>query len=132
NVAANAGFAAANIDHVWIGFGDGDRAYGADLCFVRDILPSQSAVGGLPHTAGHGAEIIGVQLTDNSRDSQRASAAKWPDQAPVEPLECGIIFRSLCAVSLRLRAVFFLLSLRRGFFRFRFRFRSLVCEGERR
>ena len=59
DVAAQFGFAHADVDHVGIGFGD---RHGADRralqLTVGDRAPGQAAIGGLPQTAAGGAEVV--------------------------------------------------------------------------
>ena len=86
DVAADAGFAGADVDDVRIGFGDGDGADGGRgvFCFVEDGLPVEAAVSGLPDSAGYCAEVVGVVLADDAGYGYYAASAEGADQAVLE------------------------------------------------
>src|SRR5258708_19587796 len=48
DVAADAGFAAADINHIGIGFGDGDGADGRGGLLFEEGIPGVARVGGFP------------------------------------------------------------------------------------
>ena len=84
DVAANAGFAAASINHVGIGIGDGDAAdRGGGGLLIEERIPGIAAVGGFPDAAGDRAEIVGVRLAGHTRNGQGAAAAERADEAPL-------------------------------------------------
>ena len=87
DVVANAGFAGAYVDDVWVRLSYGDGYNGRELFLVRHRSPVQAAVGRLPHSTAHSAEIVGVGLTHDAGDREHAPAAKWSDEAPGKTLE---------------------------------------------
>src|SRR5215467_5202939 len=61
DVAANGRLAHANVDHIGVGWRDGDPANGgAREGAVGDVLPEKTSVRGLPDAAAGGAEVEGV------------------------------------------------------------------------
>ena len=85
DVAADAGLAHADVDHVGVGRRDGERADGGGLEeAVGDVLPVRAAVGGLPHAARAGAEVEGRGLGRMAGDGDHTAAAVRPDAAPLE------------------------------------------------
>src|SRR5438445_13819149 len=86
-VAANAGFAGADVDHVVIRVRDRDAADGRGALLVEDRLPHTSAVGRLPHTAGYRAEVIDIGLAGDAGHCQHASAAEGANGAPAHSAE---------------------------------------------
>ena len=83
DVAADAGFAGAGVNHVGIRVGNGDGADGGDALLVEEWIPGDAAVGCFPDAAAHRAEIIGVRLAGNARDSDGAAAAEGSNEAPL-------------------------------------------------
>ena len=82
DVAANAGFACADINDVGIGFRDRDAADGGGGLLVEKRIPGNATVSGLPNAAGYGAKIVGVGLARDSGDGEDATAAERADEAP--------------------------------------------------
>ena len=82
DVAAQAGLAAADVDHVGIRRRDGDRADRRDVLLVEHRRPGRAAVAGLPHAAGGGAEVEGERIADHAGDRERAAAAVRADRSP--------------------------------------------------
>src|SRR5712664_4946155 len=93
DVAADARFPGANINNVGIGFGNRERADGrrSVLLFVKERLPVEAAIGGLPDAACNAAKIISVVLADDAGNGENASTAKWPDEAIGEPLPRALV-----------------------------------------
>ena len=78
NVAADTGFAGADIDHVRIRWRHGnrtDRGRGVGE-FIPERLPIHPAVGGLPHASGDCSEVVGVVLAGHASDGNYAAAAE--------------------------------------------------------
>src|SRR5258708_33748724 len=82
DVAANAGFAGADINDVRIGFRDRDAADGGSGLLLEKRIPGNAAVGGFPNTAGNPAKIVSVRLTRHAGDGKRAASAKRAHKAP--------------------------------------------------
>ncbi len=90
-VAANTGGPGADVDHVPVGRGHGDRADGPAEEPVRDVGPVLPAVGGLPHTTAGGAHQERVRAAGNARDRRRAAAPVRADHPVFErPEQAGI------------------------------------------
>ena len=70
DVAADAGFASAHVDHVGIGSGDGDASDGGDPFLVEDRLPGRARVGGLPDAARNSAEVIHGGIARHAGDRE--------------------------------------------------------------
>ena len=85
DVAADAGFAHADVDDVRIRFGHGDRAdrRTGDQA-VGDRRPLRAAVGRLPESAAGGAEVRLPRPSLHARDRDRSAAAIGADAAPFE------------------------------------------------
>jgi len=66
DVAANAGFACADINYIGIGVGDRDAADGGSGLLIEEGIPGNTAVSGFPNAAGHGAKIVRVRLAGNT------------------------------------------------------------------
>ena len=66
DVAANAGFACADINDVGIGFRDRDAADGGGGLLVEKRIPGNAAVRGFPNAAGNRAKIVSVRLAWNT------------------------------------------------------------------
>ena len=96
DVAADAGFAGADVDHAWIRGRDRDGAHRPERLLVGHRLPGGAAVGGLPHAAGDRAEIVGVGLAGNAGDRQHAPAAEGADEPPLHA-----VVKSLAELRLR-------------------------------
>ena len=82
DIAADAGFAGADINHVGIVGRDGDCADGADVSGVRQWRPVLAGVRCLPNAAGHRTEIINVGIARHTGDGEHASAALRANQSP--------------------------------------------------
>src|SRR5215467_9151057 len=67
-IGAEIGFTGAGINNVGIGLGHGQSADGSDRQAVRDRLPGNAAVHGLPHAAGNAAEKIYIGLAFQAAD----------------------------------------------------------------
>src|SRR5882672_7502530 len=66
DVAANAGLARADVNHVGIGVGDRDATDGGSGLLIEERVPGNTAVCGFPNAAGDGAKIIRVRLAWNT------------------------------------------------------------------
>jgi len=88
-VGALQAFAAADIDNVGIGTGDGESADRAGRLSVEDRSPGAPVVGALPHAAVVDADIEDVRLTRHTGRPDGTAAAKRPNQAPVQAGEEG-------------------------------------------
>src|ERR1039458_9402980 len=65
DIAAQAGLARTDIDHVWIRFRHGNRADRRDHALVGNRLPAYAAIGGAPHASGNAAEVVGEGTARN-------------------------------------------------------------------
>ena len=83
DVAADAGFAGANVDDVGVRRSDGDRADGHDGGLVRERRPRRAAVHGLPDAASDGAEVIRIRIACDAGHGKRAAAAEGSNLAPL-------------------------------------------------
>ena len=83
NIAANAGFAGANVNDVGIGIRNRDGADGRDRLLIEQWIPSDTAVGGFPDASADGSEIIGVWLARHARHRQHAATTKRTDKPPL-------------------------------------------------
>ncbi len=87
-VASDVRLPHADVDHVRIRLGHGDRADRARLeVLVGHDLPVGAAVGRLPDPAAGGAEVEDVGLVAYADDRDRAAAAVWTDRAEAQALE---------------------------------------------
>ena len=75
-------FAAADVDDVRIGRGDGEGADGAGRLVVEDRLPGAAGVGGLPDAAVVDADVEDVRLAGNAGRADGAAAAERADHPP--------------------------------------------------
>src|ERR1700720_181384 len=66
DVAANAGFAGADINYIGIGVGDRDAADGGSGLLIEEGIPRNAAVHGFPNAAGGSAKIVSVRLARDS------------------------------------------------------------------
>src|SRR5581483_8141692 len=87
DVAANAGFAGADVDDVGIGRRHGNAADGRDRLLIEERNPGDAGVGGFPDAAGDRAEIIRVGIAGNAGDREDATATEWSDETPFHFLE---------------------------------------------
>ena len=87
DVAANAGFTRARIDHVVVGRGHGNRANRGDRLLIENRLPAHARVRALPHSAGSAAEIKDIGLARHARHRQHASSAERSNLPPAHPSE---------------------------------------------
>ena len=87
DVAADAGFAGADINGIAIGIGYGEAADRTTTLFIEHWDPALGAVGGLPDSAAGGAEIVGGGIAGDSGCGERASAAEGADQAVLHAFE---------------------------------------------
>ncbi len=85
-VGAEIGFAGADIDDIRIRWRHGDRANRRDWLAVKNRLPGNTAVNGLPHPTAHAAEVINVWLAFNPAHGNGASATVRADHAPAQPV----------------------------------------------
>ena len=83
-IAADAGFAGAGIDHVGIGRRDGKAADGRSFLLIEDGLPGGGAIGRFPNAAAGGAEVVSVGIAGDARRRQGAAAAKGADGAVLQ------------------------------------------------
>ena len=89
HVTARTRLARAHIEDVGIGGRHGQRADGGDRRVIRQHGPGCAAVGGLPDSARHGAEIIDIRLAGYARHREHAAAAIRTDAAPVQGPRSG-------------------------------------------
>ena len=82
DVAANAGFAGADINYIGIGVRDGDAADRGGGLLIEERVPGNTAVGGFPNATGDGAKIVRVRLARDSRYGKGPATTEWADQAP--------------------------------------------------
>src|SRR5437899_1586925 len=82
DVAANAGFAAADVNHIGIGIGDSDGTDGRGSLLLKKGIPGVASIRGLPDAACDSAKIESVRLARHTGDGQRASATEGADEAP--------------------------------------------------
>src|SRR5258706_2996256 len=94
DVAADASLARTHINDVRIGFGNGERPDGRRgvLLLVKNRLPIEAAVRGLPNATRNAAEIIGVVLAGDPGYGEDATTTEWPDEAVGERLPWAFIF----------------------------------------
>src|SRR5882724_8644725 len=88
DVAADAGFTAADVNHIGIGFGDGDGADGRGGLLLEEGIPGVARVGGFPNASGDGAKIESVGLAGHAGYGNGASAAEGADEAPLYAVVC--------------------------------------------
>jgi hypothetical protein len=74
----------ANIDHIRVRRGYGNRADGAGRLVVKDRLPRATVIVGLPHSAIAHADVKDVRLGGHAGDAACASATVRADRSPVE------------------------------------------------
>ena len=84
DIRTHVGLAAADVDDIGVGGGNGEGADRTDRLFVEDRIPGASGVDRLPDTAVHGAEVEVVRLARHAADGEHATAAKRADQTPVQ------------------------------------------------
>src|SRR5262249_3298320 len=91
DIAAQLGFAHAEVEDVGVGFGDGDGAdAGAVDLAIGDGAPGEPAVGGLPESAADRAEVV-FERGGGGGGRDRSAAAIGADAAPGEIGEnCGV------------------------------------------
>jgi len=88
DVAAQFGFAHAQVDHVGVRFGDGHRAHRRALKLpVGHRFPRRASVRGLPQTTAHRAEIVFVGTRCAAGGGDRPSSAQRANAAPLECAE---------------------------------------------
>src|SRR5258706_16007168 len=94
DVAADASFPCTHINDVRIRFGNGERAdrRRGVLLLVKNRLPIEAAVRGLPNATRNAAEIIGVVLADAAGYGEDTSSPKRPGGGGGERLPRAIIF----------------------------------------
>ena len=81
-IGALEAFAAAGVDDVGIGGGDGERADGSGGLVVEDGVPGTAVVGGLPDAAIADADVEDVGLGGDALGGFGASGAQGSDGAP--------------------------------------------------
>src|SRR5579862_6810644 len=94
DVATDASFTGADVNHVGIRFRNCD---GADrgrciFLFVEDRLPVEASVRGFPNSSGGCAEVIDVVLSYDSGDGDDAAAAKWTNQPILQIFPWAFVF----------------------------------------
>ena len=77
-------FAAADVDHIWIGGRYRDGADGTGWLVIEDGIPRPAVVVALPNAAVHRTEIENIWLADNASCGSRSPSAKWPNHAPMQ------------------------------------------------
>ena len=77
-------FAAADVDDVWIGRRDGNRADRAGRLIVEGRQPCAAEIGGLPDAAVHRADVEDIRRARDAGDGLGPPAAKWSDRAPAQ------------------------------------------------
>jgi hypothetical protein len=82
NIPADAGFSGACVNHIGIRLGNRDGADGGGGLLVKQRIPGDAAVHGLPNSAGDRAHVIRIGLAGHAGDREDSSSAKWADQAP--------------------------------------------------
>ncbi len=87
DVAAQASFAAAHVEHVGIGRRHGDAADGGGRLLIEERRPVRAAVDALPHAARRGAEIVSLRIAGDARGGQHAASAERTDQAVLHALQ---------------------------------------------
>src|SRR5205807_9234897 len=88
-------FAAADVDHVWIGGRHGDGADRAGGLVVEEGEPDTPGVGALPHAAVVDADVEDVRLRRNAHRGHGSAAAERADVAPAACIaEIGIDLRA--------------------------------------
>jgi len=94
HVAADAGFAGADVEHVGIGRRHGNRADGGSVQIaVGDVAPGDTAIDGLPDAAGTGAVVEGQRLGRVAGHRHHAPGPVRPDQPPAHEAGKGIVQR---------------------------------------
>ena len=89
-IFAELGLTGADVDHVRVRWGDGNRADGRNVGLaVGEVGPGLSAVGGAPDAAVHCAEVGGELLDGIAGNGDDASAAEGSDVAPLERLQAA-------------------------------------------
>ena len=93
-VANDPRLAGADPDDVGIGIGDGNGADRRDGLIVEDRHERLAAVGGLPHAAGRGAEIVGVGIAGHARDGRDSAGRRGPHVAELQRLRRARLLRT--------------------------------------
>ena len=83
-IGALQAFAAADVDDVGVGGGEGDGADGAGGLVVEDGLPGAAEVVGLPDAAVVDADVEDVGLVGDAGGADGAAAAEGADVAPTQ------------------------------------------------
>src|SRR5439155_9583751 len=76
--------AAADVDDVGLGRGDGERADRSGRLVVEDRLPGPSGIRGLPDAAVVDTDVEDVRLAGHSRGADGAAAPEWADHPPTQ------------------------------------------------
>ena len=84
-VAADAGFARADIDDVGIGIRHGNGADGRYRLLIKERIPADPAIGGFPDASASRAKIVGIRLARHTSHRQHAAATERPNQTPLHP-----------------------------------------------
>src|SRR5215831_7186838 len=82
HVPARRSLAGPDVDDAVVGWRDGDGADRADRGAIGQRLPGVTAIGCLPHTARHSAEIKGAAIAGYAGDREGASTTVGADAAP--------------------------------------------------
>src|SRR5207253_3021333 len=83
DVAADAGFAGADIDDVGIRIRHGDGADGRDGLLIEERIPADAAIGGFPDASAGRAKVVGVRLARHPGHRQHAAATERPNKTPL-------------------------------------------------
>src|SRR5205807_1957646 len=87
DVAADVRLAGADVDHVGVGRGDGQRADGLGRLVVEDGLPADAAVAGFPDAAGRDGGVVGEWVAWNAGGPRHPAARGGADRAVFRALE---------------------------------------------
>src|SRR4051812_19581609 len=75
-------FAAADVNDVWVGGRNGNRANRAGGLIVKNRLPGSSRVGCLPHAAINGAHVEDIRLLRYATTRAATPATRGPNHPP--------------------------------------------------
>src|SRR4029453_2465932 len=75
------------VNHIVIGWCDGDRADRRNGLLVEKWSPVRAGVGRFPHATRNRAKIISIRFTGHAFDRERPPTAKRPDLSPLHSLE---------------------------------------------
>src|SRR6185503_16774831 len=90
--AAHRVFAHADVNNVWIVFGNCHRADGTGLEeTVGDVATTETHVLCFPKTAASRSHVVSLRIADDATSRHRASTAKWANRAPLQRFENGVV-----------------------------------------